>query len=53
LVQITKDEADFLREQGIFVTKTCKLKRKGGRGKHYCEDSKKTASLLAEYRKNH
>lgn len=51
--QITRDEAKFLAEQGVYCPRTCRLKRKGkSRGKYYCPDDKHVQELLATYRKS-
>lgn len=51
--QITRDEAKFLAEYGIYCPRTCRLKRKGkSRGKYYCPDDKHVQELLATYRKS-
>ena len=51
--QITRDEAKFLAEHGVYCPRTCGLKRKGkSRGKYYCPDDKHVQELLATYRKS-
>ena len=51
--QITRDEAKFLAEHGIYCPRTCRLKRKGkSRGKYYCPDDRHVQELLATYRKS-
>lgn len=49
--QITRDEAKFLAEHGVYCPRTCRLKRKGkSRGKYYCPDDKHILDLLNIYR---
>lgn len=51
--QITRDEAKFLAEHGVYCPRTCRLKRKGkSRGKYYCPDDKHVQELLATYRRS-
>lgn len=50
--QITREEAKYLEQHGVYCPKTCRLKNKGARrGKKYCPDDKYVQELLAEYRK--
>lgn len=51
MVEITKEEAKYLREKGIYVVKSCKLKDNGRkRGKSYCEESVRAMRELDRYR---
>lgn len=51
MVEITRDEAMFLRDKGIYCPRTCKLKRKGkSRSKFYAPDDVRTIGLLESYR---
>lgn len=53
MIQITKDEATFLRENKINLYKTCQLKRDGRkRGKYFVAETKEVSTLLKKYRKS-
>lgn len=50
MIFVTKDEADYLR-QNIKNVKTCRLKNNGSnRGKRYAEETSAVVNLLAKYR---
>lgn len=53
LVQVTKDEAEYLRENvwDVKISKTCRLKRAGKkRGKYYVEEARHVLERLEIYR---
>ncbi len=51
MLQITREEAKYLRDKGIYVVKSCRLKNKGTRrSKFYCEESAKALRELNKYR---
>lgn len=53
MVEITADEAEYLRDRKLPCTKTCRLKRNGrSRGKFYVPEEKYVLECLAEYRRN-
>lgn len=55
LIQITKDEAKYLREnvKNVKVQRTCLLKNNGkSRGKYYVEETRKVFKALDDFRKN-
>lgn len=50
--QITREEAKYLMQHGVYCPRTCRLKRKGAsRGKYYCPDDKHVLDLLEDFRK--
>lgn len=53
MVEITKEEAMYLREHGADISRTCKLKNNGKkRSKYFCAEERKSFALLDEFRKN-
>lgn len=53
MLEITRDEAEYLRNKNIYVTKSCRFKNNGTkRGKFYCEESNKAFKELGNYRKS-
>lgn len=53
MVEITSDEAKYLRERKVLCTKTCRLKRNGrSRGKFYAPEEKYVLELLEDYCKS-
>lgn len=56
LIQITKDEAEYLREnlKNVKVQRTCLLKNNGkSRGKYYVEETHKVFKALADFHKKY
>lgn len=53
MVEITKEEAVKIREAipSACITKTCKARRSGKRGKYYLSEGKPEMNMLAKLRK--
>lgn len=54
MVEITKEEAKQIREAipSACVTKTCKARRSGKRGKYYLSEGRPEMNMLAKLRKH-
>lgn len=52
MIVVTREEADELRTKikGVHITKTCRLKNKGTRGKYYAEPTKPVLNVIAKIR---
>lgn len=51
LLQITREEAEYLRSKDVYIVKSCKLKNNGQkRGKAYCEESARALRELENFR---
>lgn len=53
MIVVTREEADVLREKikGVHISKTCRLKNEGSRGKYYAEPTKPVLRIIANIRK--
>ncbi len=53
MVEITKEEAKKIREAipSACITKTCKARRSGKRGKYYMSEGRTEMNMLAKLRK--
>lgn len=53
MIQVTKDEANYIRKHSDYVriAITCK-KKKSKRKKYFCEEGKIAGDLLLEYKNN-
>lgn len=51
MLQITREEAEYLRGKNVYVVKSCNLKNNGQkRGKAYCEESARALRELENFR---
>ena len=54
LIKVSREEADYLRQHGAYVARTCRDKNNGSkRGICYATEDKRTMSLLREFEKTH